>query len=132
MNNRLGFTMVELVIALIVIGILSLISVPAYRGYVKKGLTTEGKALLNEIDSAQQIYYARHGKYYSGTANQQHGASFGVDTRKNKYFTAYTITVSGNSYRAVAVTKDSGKNMTILGSLSGEPKIVDNFTSKID
>lgn len=123
MNKKNGFTFTELVITLVVAGVLALIAIPAYKGYVNKGLDTEGKALLNEIDSAQQIYYSRHGHYYQGTANQQHGASFGVDTRRNKYFTSYSIVTdeSGN-YTAKANYKT--KVLTMKGSITAEPQII--------
>ena len=131
MKSRLGFTITELIIALVIVGILSIISVPAYRGYVKKGMASEAKALLGEIDAAQQIYYSRNGKYYSGTAGQTYGSSFGVDARKNKYFTLYSITTYENG-NYTATTSYKGKNVTISGSLTGEPVLIDNFTSKID
>ena len=130
MKNRLGFTITELIIALVIVGILSLISVPAYRGYVKRGISTEAKALLGEIDAAQQIYYSRNGRYYSGTVGQSYGASFGVDARKNKYFTTYELTASGENY--TAKTKYKGKEVIITGSLTGEPVLTDNFTSQVD
>jgi type IV pilus assembly protein PilE len=130
MKNRFGFTITELIIALVIVGILSLISVPAYRGYVKKGMASEAKALLGEIDAAQQIYYSRYGKYYAGTAGQSFGTSFGVDARKNKYFTVYQLTTDGGNYTATTTYKS--KNLTIRGSLTGEPVLTDNFTSNID
>ncbi len=130
MKNKLGFTITELIIALVIVGILSLISIPAYRGYVKKGMVSEAKALLGEIDAAQQIYYSRNGKYYSGTAGQTYGSSFGVDARKNKYFTLYNITTNGENY--TATTSYKNKNVTIRGSLTGEPVLVDNFSGNID
>ena len=44
-----GFTLVELVIVIVIVGILSVISVPIYRGYVEKAIMTEGKVLINAI-----------------------------------------------------------------------------------
>ena len=123
MNKKNGFTLMELVITLVAAGILAMIAVPAYKGYVNKGLDTEGKALLNEIDSAQQIYYSRHGHYYAGTANQQHGASFGVDTRRNKYFTSYSI-VSDESGHYTAKANYKTKIITMKGSITAEPQII--------
>lgn len=132
MNNKHGFTMTELLIALIIVGILALIAIPAYRGYVKRGIATEGKALLGEINAAQQIYYSRNGKYYAGTAGQQYGASFGVDARKNKYFTSYTL-VSKNDDTGEFIYKTNtynGHALTLKGSLTAAPEIIDNFTSQ--
>ena len=130
MSKRYGFTITELSITLIIIIILALIIIPAYRGYVKRGIATEGKALLNEINAAEQIYYARRGRFFVGTEGQQYGASFGVDTRRNKYFTSYIVSTSAaNAGTYTAILKYDDKNvMTIIGHLDDEPTIVDNFS----
>ena len=43
--KRKGFTLVELVIVIVIVGILSIVAVPIYRGYTRKAMATEGKAL---------------------------------------------------------------------------------------
>ncbi len=134
MNNKYGFTMTELIIALIIVAILALIAIPAYRGYVKRGIATEGKALLGEVNAAQQIYYSRNGQYYAGTAGQQYGASFGVDARRNKYFTSYEP-ISVDNENGVFIYKTNeykGRSLTIRGSLTAEPEIIDDFTQNVD
>lgn len=126
MNNKRGFTLTELIITLIIVAILALILIPAYRGYVKRGIATEGKALLGEINAAQQIYYSRNGQYFAGTAGQQMGASFGVDARRNKYFKSYHTVSDGDKY--TAYTEYEGKKLTLKGSLTEEPEIIDGYT----
>lgn len=130
MVGKKGFTLTELIITLIVVAILALIIIPAYRSYVKRGVATEGKALLNEINAAQQIFYSRNGQYYAGTAGQQMGASFGVDTRRNKYFTSYQVVNDGD--RFTAYTDYQGKRLTLKGSLTEEPEIIDGYTDYAD
>ena len=134
MNNKYGFTMTELIIALIIVAILAIIAIPAYRGYVKKGIATEGKALLGEINAAQQIYYSRNGQYYAGTAGQQYGSSFGVDARRNKYFTSYELISKDDTtgefiYRT---NEYKGHALTLKGSLTAEPEIIDDFSGSAD
>ena len=129
-NEKKGFTLTELVVTLIVFAILALIIIPAYRGYVKRGVATEGKSLLNEINAAQQIYYSRNGQYYAGTAGQQMGASFGVDTKRNKYFTSYRTVTDGDKFTAYADYQ--GKQLTLKGSLTEEPEIIDNYSNEDD
>lgn len=134
MNNKYGFTMTELIIALIVVAILALIAIPAYRGYVRRGIATEGKALLGEINAAQQIYYSRNGQYYAGTAGQQYGSSFGVDARRNKYFTSYEkVSVNNETGEFVYKTNEyKGHALTIKGSLTADPVIIDDFTGNAE
>jgi len=125
MKKHFGFTLTELMTTLAIVVILALLLVPIYRSYVKKGVATEGKALLGEINAAQQIYYSRHGQYYAGTVGQQLAASFGVDSRSNKYFTSYYVLTTGtNSFTAVTAT--DGQSLTLLGSQTALPTIVEN------
>ena len=131
MNNKFGFTLIELVVTIVVVGVVAAVSVPAYRSYISRSIATEGKALVNEINAAQQIYYARNGKFYAGTNNQQYASIFGVDTRTNKYFTNYTITVNGDNFTA-QTNAYKGKALTIQGSLTGEPVITDSVSKTFD
>ena len=56
--KKKGFTLVELVITIAIVIILSVISVPIYRGYVDKAKWSEAYALLGMIYSAQKNYYS--------------------------------------------------------------------------
>ena len=135
MLKKKGFTLPEVVITIAIVGILSMVAVPVYRGYVNKSISTEGKALLAEISAAEQIYYSRNGQFYVTSNAESENRALGVDARKNKYFSAYTITtsVSNGKTRFTAITKyidDDDKALTLVGSLSEEPEITDNFSGK--
>ena len=94
-HDRLGgFTLVELVIVIAIVIILSVISVPIYRGYVDKSKMAEGYALLGAILSAQKAYYSEYGNFLrdvdieAGTGDYtSYNPLLGVDARGNKYFT---------------------------------------------
>ena len=91
MNKIKGFTLIELIIAVILIGILSLVGVVTYRGYRQRAIETEAKMMLGKLHEAQQVYYVRNKEYLSGLSNQAVDTSLGVDFRKNKYFTSFTV-----------------------------------------
>lgn len=126
MNKKRGFSLTELIITLVMVAILAILGLPVYRGYVKKGIATEGKALLGEINAAQQIYYTRHGQYYAGSVGQTFGGAFGVDARRNKYFTSYQITDGGATFTAVTASKDGTQALTLVGSNTTTPKLIEN------
>jgi len=125
-KRKKGFSLTELVVTLVMVAILAIIGLPVYRGYIKKGISTEGKALLGEINAAQQIYYTRNGQYYAGTVGQTFGGAFAVDARRNKYFTSYYVTEGGQTYTAVTTSKDGSQTLTLVGSYTSEPKIIEN------
>ena len=92
--NRQGFTLVELVIVIIIVGILSIVAVPIYRSYTLKAIGTEGKALMGAIASAQQIHYTEYGNFQALTKTTT-DKKFGVDAKANKFFREFTIVTSG-------------------------------------
>lgn len=125
-KKKRGFSLSELVVTLVMVAILAIIGLPIYRGYVKKGIATEGKALLGEINAAQQIYYTRHGQYYAGSVGQSFGGAFGVDARRNKYFTSYDITATAQSFTAITKSKsDANQILTLVGTPTSEPKLTE-------
>ena len=83
-----GFTLVELVITIAIVIILSVVSVPIYRGYVDKAKWSEAYALLGTITSAQKAYYSEYGNFLQAiwTCND---VVLGIDARGNKYFTYF-------------------------------------------
>ena len=87
-----GFTLVELVITIAIVIILSVVSVPIYRGYVEKAQLSEGYALLGALISAQKAYYSEYGNFYNSdydgyTRWTSVNPVLGIDVRGNKYFT---------------------------------------------
>ena len=93
-ENKKGFTLVELVIVIVIVGILSAISVPVYRGYVEKAVMAEGKTLLGAIAKAELAYHVQH-KRFVAINKTQASKKLGVDARGGKYFYAFYTEVSG-------------------------------------
>jgi type IV pilus assembly protein PilA len=67
MNKRRlgGFTLVELMIVVAIIGILSAIAVPNFQRYQARARQSEAKSNLSAIYTAQQSWYAEWTTYFS-------------------------------------------------------------------
>ena len=86
-----GFTLVELVIVIAIVIILSVVSVPIYRGYTKQAKWAEGYALLGTILSSQKAYYSQYGNFFGNTQFGPENRLFGIDASGNKYFTCFFV-----------------------------------------
>jgi len=58
-----GFTLIELAIAVAVVGILLAIAVPSYQEHVIRTRRSEGQALLMEVAARLERCYTRHAAY---------------------------------------------------------------------
>jgi prepilin-type N-terminal cleavage/methylation domain-containing protein len=56
-NGSFGFTLVELMIVVAIIGILAAIAIPAFSRYVKKARTVEASGHINKLWSGSVAYY---------------------------------------------------------------------------
>jgi prepilin-type N-terminal cleavage/methylation domain-containing protein len=94
MKKSKGFTLVELIIVIVIVGILSIVAVPIYRGYTKKAIATEAKALLGSIVTSEKVYYAEFGEYFAIATATGYVKELDVDARSNKYFNDYKVTTA--------------------------------------
>lgn len=58
-----GFTLVELMIVVAIIGILSAIAIPAYQQSVRKGGRAEAQSLLLQVAANQERFYSDNNSY---------------------------------------------------------------------
>ena len=91
-KSKKGFTLVELVIVIVIVGILSIISVPIYRGYVEKAMMTEGKVLLNAIGKAELAYHVKYGTFKETNGSKvSYDDELDISADANKYFSAFDV-----------------------------------------
>jgi len=63
LKTELGFTMIELMIVVVIIGVLAAIAVPVYAEAVQKSKISRAQADLRVLESALAIYYAENNSY---------------------------------------------------------------------
>lgn len=81
-----GFSLIELVVTVMVIGILVLVAYPAYQSYVIKARRSEAKVGLTELAQYQEDYYTDLNQYAS-TFDQLFGPD---ESDVNQYGFTYT------------------------------------------
>ena len=65
MQRTVGFTLVELLAAIVIVGVLVTLAVPRYRVFIAKARQSEASVNLGIIAKLQQSYYNEYGKYYN-------------------------------------------------------------------
>jgi type IV pilus assembly protein PilA len=67
-NRKGGFTLIELMIVVAIIGILAAIAIPNFLRFQLKAKSSEGKTNLAAIRTAEESYYSEFGVYVSAYA----------------------------------------------------------------
>ena len=60
---RQGFTLIEILVVVAIIGMLGAVAVPAYMNYLADARISTTRALISNVDVAVKSYNMKHGKY---------------------------------------------------------------------
>jgi prepilin-type N-terminal cleavage/methylation domain-containing protein len=91
-NNHHGFTIIELLIVMITIGILSAIALPSVLSQASKAKQVEAKTYTSAMNRAQQLHYVEN---YSFT-NSMDSLGLGLKNQTDHY--DYIINLSNNAF----------------------------------
>ena len=146
-KNNKGFTLLELMVVIAIIGILSAVGIPAYTGYVADARDKEAQNSLQSIAMMQKSFYTENFYYYSTSADADQssiintnlfGSASGPLPTTGGFYNFWIKNSSGgataSTFEAVAQMKnDSTKTFTINEKMvktktrSGESAIVSGW-----
>jgi len=103
MKSRKGFTLIELMIVVVIIGILAALAIPRFMATSGKAKKSEAKTVLKQLYQLERAYFQEHDAYVAGANTAGLVAtSLGFDDPGADARYDYSVTVAGNTFTATA------------------------------
>jgi type IV pilus assembly protein PilA len=99
MKDQKGFTLIELMIVIAIIGILAAIAIPQFNAYRKRSYNSSAVADLRNAATAQEAYFVDNSDYCDTTSTLI-GATYGLYLSDKVVFDIDTATASTYVMRA--------------------------------
>ena len=103
-NNKKSFTLVEIIVVIIIIGMMAAFALPRFGTTVEVTRASEGRQILTALWAAQRKYAIDNGRYANDTAD--------LDTRVNSQL--FTVAVSANRATLATVSRTTGEYELVI------------------
>jgi type IV pilus assembly protein PilA len=110
-KGQRGFTLIELVVVLAILGILIALAVPRYLGARKNALIAEGDNMLQEVKTLSWAYYQQYSTFA--------GITLGAIGFQPPGGSCWSVAVTGTSTLLTATATGSPSGRTQCNVLSG-------------
>ncbi len=126
------FTLIELMVVVIIVGILAAAAVPIYISQTRRARTSEAIAGLGAIRSVERVYYTEKGSYLAVSAGNvgnnpdDTNAGLGLDFANNTYFDNNCFSAATDATYGFVATCDG------TAAANAAPRASDVTTIKVE
>lgn len=92
-----GFTLIEVMIVVAILGIIAAVALPSYQDSVRKSRRSDGMALINQIMQAQERFFVNNMTYTVDLTELGYGSAGGIDSAEEHYKVSASACGSGIS-----------------------------------
>jgi len=107
-RSQKGFTLIELMIVVVIIGILAALAIPRFMRATTRSKQSEAKNILKQIYAMERAYRQEYDTYWgngvsASAANPNNFARIGVEIMSTARYT-YSITATQNTFTVTATS----------------------------
>jgi type IV pilus assembly protein PilA len=113
-KNEKGFTLIELMIVIAIIGILAAIAIPQFSAYRTRSYNAAAEADVRNLATAEEAYYTDN-LTYSANVGTLRGAAYGFSQSANVTLTATSVAASPATYNLTSFHTKGNKTYTLAG-----------------
>jgi type IV pilus assembly protein PilA len=116
-----GFTVIELLVVVLIIGILAAVALPSFLNQKNKAIDASAKELAHSAQIAAETYATDHNGSYSGLTAAgltQYDSTIGTSSANGPYVVAVTATVTGYTVTTATATGNEQFNIRRSGGLT--------------
>jgi type IV pilus assembly protein PilA len=117
-RDESGFTLVELLVVMLILGLLAAIAIPAFFNQSNKAKDAKAKEAVRTAETAMETYATDHNGHYNGPPAPTAAALRQIEATLNDANLADPTGVTQSSY-TVTVTSDTGNTFSITRNSDG-------------
>jgi prepilin-type N-terminal cleavage/methylation domain-containing protein len=102
MPDKKGFTLIEITVALVITGILTIIALPNYISMINQGAASAAQNNLITIYNAQKVYYINNTAYCTAACNTKANINTKLSLNVTDTNFGYSCAVNGAGYACTA------------------------------